>query len=144
MALKAPRRRAREIALQALYAWQLAHGDALAEARTLEGWERCDQALAEELIRGVTGCAADLERRIAPFLDREFLRLSPVERAILCIGAYELAERRETPFKVVLNEAIELGKSFGGTGGHKYVNGVLEKLAGELRPEEFARARQTA
>jgi N utilization substance protein B len=144
MALKAARRRAREIALQALYAWQLAHGDALAEARTLEGWERCDQALAEELIRGVTGRAADLERRIAPFLDREFLRLSPVERAILCIGAYELAERRETPFKVVLNEAVELGKSFGGTDGHKYVNGVLEKLAGELRPEEFARARQTA
>ncbi|HLE67590.1 MAG TPA: transcription antitermination factor NusB [Burkholderiales bacterium] len=144
MALKGARRRAREIALQALYAWQLAHGDALAEARTLEGWERCDQALAEELIRGVTGRAADLERRIAPFLDREFLRLSPVERAILCIGAYELAERRETPFKVVLNEAVELGKSFGGTDGHKYVNGVLEKLAGELRPEEFARARQTA
>ena len=144
MALKAARRRAREIALQALYAWQLAHGDALAEAHTLEGWELCDQALAEELIRGVTGRAADLERRIAPFLDREFLRLSPVERAILCIGAYELAERRETPFKVVLNEAVELGKSFGGTDGHKYVNGVLEKLAGELRPEEFARARQTA
>lgn len=144
MALKAARRRAREIALQALYAWQIAHGDALAEARTLEGWERCDQALAEELIRGVTGRAADLERRITPFLDRAFLRLSPVERAILCIGAYELAERRETPFKVVLNEAIELGKSFGGTDGHKYVNGVLEKLARELRPEEFARARQTA
>ena len=97
MALKAARRRAREIALQALYAWQLAHGDALAEARTLEGWERCDQALAEELIRGVTGRAADLERRIAPFLDREFLRLSPVERAILCIGAYELAGYAERP-----------------------------------------------
>lgn len=144
MALKAPRRRAREIALQALYAWQLAGGDAMDQARTFDGWERCDQALAEELIRGVTGRAADLERQLTPFLDREFLRLSPVERAILCIGAYELAERRETPFKVVLNEAIELGKSFGGTDGHRYVNGVLEKLAAALRPEEFARVRQTA
>ena len=144
MALKAARRRAREIALQALYAWQLAGGDAMAQARTCEGWERCDQGLAEELIRGVTGRAAELERQLTPFLDREFRRLSPVERAILCIGAYELAERRETPFKVVLNEAIELGKSFGGTDGHRYVNAVLEKLAGALRPEEFARVRQTA
>ena len=144
MALNTPRHRAREVALQALYAWQLAAGDALAEARTLEGWERCDQALAEELIRGVTARAADLARRIAPFLDREFARLSPVERAILCIGAYELAARPETPFKVVLKEAIELGKSFGGTDGYRYVNGVLEKLAAELRPEELARTRQTA
>ena len=143
MALKASRRRAREIALQALYAWQLAGADALAEARTLDGWERCDQSFAEELIRGVTSRAAELQQRIAPALDRDFARLSPVERAILCIGAYELAERAETPFKVVLNEAIELGKSFGGTDGHKYVNGVLEKLAAQLRPQELAVARQT-
>ena len=144
MALKTSRRRAREIALQALYAWQLAGADALAEARTLEGWERCDQAFAEDLIRGVTSRAAELEQRISPALDREFLRLSPVERAILCIGAFELAERAETPFKVVINEAIELGKAFGGTDGHKYVNGVLEKLAAELRPQELPRARQPA
>ena len=144
MALKASRRRAREIALQALYAWQLAGADAVAEARTLDGWERCDQAFAEDLIRGVIRCAAQLEQRIAPVLDREFGRLSPVERAILCIGAYELAERADTPFKVVINEAIELGKAFGGTGGHKYVNGVLEKLAAELRPQELAVARPIA
>ena len=143
MALKASRRRAREIALQALYAWQLAGADALAEARTLDGWERCDQSFAEELIRGVTSRATELEERIAPALDRDIRRLSPVERVILCIGAYELAERAETPFKVVLNEAIELGKSFGGTDGHKYVNGVLEKLAAQLRPQELAVARQT-
>jgi len=144
MALKTSRRRAREIALQALYAWQLAGADAVAEARTLDGWERCDQAFAEDLIRGVIRCAAELEQRITPVLDREFRRLSPVERAILCIGAYELAERADTPFKVVLNEAIELGKAFGGTGGHKYVNGVLEKLAAELRPQELAVARTIA
>ena len=89
-------------------------------------------------------CAAQLEQRITPALDREFGRLSPVERAILCVGAYELAERADTPFKVVINEAIELGKAFGGTGGHKYVNGVLEKLAAELRPQELAVARTTA
>ena len=144
MALKAARRRARGIALQALYAWQLAGADALAEARTLDGWEHCDQALAEDLIRGVIGSAADLERRITPALDRAFARLSPVERAILCIGAFELAERTDTPFKVVINEAIELGKVFGGTDGHKYVNGVLEKLAAQLRPQELAGTRQTA
>ena len=144
MALKAARRRAREIALQALYAWQVAGADALAEARTLDDWERCDQVLAADLIRGVTSLAADLERRIAPALDREFARLSPVERAILCIGAYELAERVDTPFKVIINEAVELGKAFGGTDGHKYVNGVLEKLAAELRPQELAGARQPA
>ncbi|OFZ98210.1 MAG: hypothetical protein A2Z64_06120 [Betaproteobacteria bacterium RIFCSPLOWO2_02_67_12] len=144
MGLKTPRRRAREIALQALYAWQLAGGDALAEARALDGWERCDQELAGALLRGVTRSAAELEGRITPFIDRKFSALSPVERAILCIGAYELAERPETPFRVVLNEAIELGKSFGGTDGYKYVNGVLEKLAGELRREEFARGRRSA
>jgi N utilization substance protein B len=144
MALKTARRRAREVALQALYAWQIAGGDALAEAQALEGWERCDQELAGALVRGVTRSAAELEGRITPFIDRKFSALSPVERAILCIGAYELAERPETPFRVVLNEAIELGKSFGGTDGYKYVNGVLEKLAGELRREEFARARKTA
>jgi len=142
--VRTARRRAREIALQALYAWQLAGGDALAQAKMLEGWERCDAQLAEELIRGVTARRAELEAAIAPCLDRAIERLSPVERAILLIGAYELAERRDTPFKVVLNEAIELGKGYGGTDGHKFVNGVLEKLALALRAGEVARARQTA
>jgi N utilization substance protein B len=144
MALKPSRRRARAIALQSLYAWQLARGDALAEARTLEGWDKCDQGLAEELVREVTRRAGAIEAMIAPHLDRSVASLSPIERVILLMGTYELAERRETPFKVVLNEAIELGKSFGATDGHKYVNGVLEKLARELRAEEFARAHQTA
>ena len=144
MALRSARRRARELALQALYAWKLAGGDPLAHARSLEGWERCDQRLAAELVGEVVrGCEA-LEARIAPHLDRSLASLSPVERVILLIGAYELAGRPQTPFKVVLNEAIELGKSYGGTGGHKFVNGVLERLAAELRPEEVARARLTA
>jgi len=138
----AARRRAREIALQALYAWQLAGGDAIAHARTLEGWDRCDQLFADQLISGVTGRSEALATSIAPHLDRSLASLSPVERVILLIGVYELAERVETPFKVVLNEAIELGKSFGGTDGHKFVNGVLEKLAMQLRPGEIARVRQ--
>ena len=136
------RRRAREIALQALYAWKLAGGDAHEHAHTLEGWDRCDQPFAAELIAQVVGRNEALEKCIAPHLDRSLASLSPVERVILLIGAYELSARPETPFKVVLNEAIELGKSYGGTDGHKFVNGVLEKLAREFRPEEFARVRQ--
>jgi len=138
------RRRSREIALQALYAWQLGSGDALEQVRQIDDDGRTDRALAEALVRGVQARAADLEGLIAPCLDREFRRLSPVERAILYIGAFELQEHPETPFKVVINEAIELGKSFGGTGGHKYVNGVLEKLARGLRAQEVAGGRQPA
>jgi N utilization substance protein B len=145
MALKGgARRRAREIALQALYAWKVAGSDAAADARSLEGWERSDQALAADLISGVLKEHEQLEARIAPYLDRSLASLSPVERVILLIGAHELAARPQTPFKVVLNEAIELGKSYGGTDGHKFVNGVLEKLAAELRPEEIRRSRKSA
>jgi len=146
MALKnarsSARRRAREIALQALYAWRIQGGDALAHARSLEGWGQCEQGFATRVVEDVVQKNDFLEGKIAPHLDRSLASLSPVERVILLIGAYELAERPETPFKVVLNEAIELGKSFGGTDGHKFVNGVLEKLARELRAEEIARVRQ--
>jgi len=151
MAVKNPkaaaRRRAREIALQALYAWKLAGAvdanAAVAHARTLEGWERCDQQFAEQLIAEIISKSESLDASIAPHLDRSLASLSPVERVVLLIGVYELSERLETPFRVVLNEAIELGKSFGGTDGHKFVNGVLEKLAAGLRAEEMARVRQT-
>jgi N utilization substance protein B len=138
------RRRSRELALQALYAWQLGGGDALEQLRALgEGAEAAD-GLAESLVRGVLERAEELQGLIAPCLDREFARLSPVERAILYIGAFELAAHPETPFKVVVNEAVELGKSFGGTGGYKFVNGVLEKLAAGLRPDEAGRRRLPA
>jgi transcription antitermination protein NusB len=141
---KTARRRSREIALQALYAWQLGSGDALEHLQAIDDDGRTDRALAQALVRGVQARAGELEALIAPCLDREFRRLSPVERAILYIGAFELQAHPETPFKVVINEAIELGKSFGGTGGHKYVNGVLEKLARGLRSQEVARGRQPA
>ena len=140
--MKHARRQAREVALQALYAWQLSGGDPLEEARSNDDYAKTE--FLEDLVRGVADRAAELERLIAPYLDRDFARLSPVERAILYIGAYELAHHPRTPFKVVLNEAVELGKSFGGTDGYRFVNGVLEKIAQALRPEEVARSRNIA
>ena len=95
-------------------------------------------------MRGVRDRVAELERVIVPHLDRAFARLSPVERSILYIGAFELMAHPETPFKVVVNEAIELGKSYGAAEGHRFVNGVLEKIAARLRPDEVARARNPA
>ena len=142
--MKTARRQAREIALQALYAWQLSGEDPLAQARTLEGFERTDARFVESLLRGVLGQAETLRALIAPHLSREFARLSPIERAILYIGAYELASHPQTPFKVVLNEAVELGKSFGATDGYRFVNGVLEKIAASTRPDEVARSRTSA
>jgi len=142
--MKTSRHRSRELALQALYAWQLGGGDALEQLRALDEDAHADKALAEALVRGVLERAAELQALIAPCLDREFRRLSPVERAILYIGAFELQAHPETPFKVVVNEAVELGKSYGGTGGHKFVNGVLEKLAGRLRPDEVGRRKRSA
>ena len=139
--MKNARRQAREIALQALYAWQLSGDDPLEQARSLEGYDKTDRAFMEGLLRGVLGAAEELRATISPHLAREFARLSPVERAILYIGTFELKAHPETPFKVVLNEAIELGKSFGATDGYRFVNGVLEKIAADLRPDEFSRAR---
>ena len=133
---------AREVALQALYAWQLSGGDPMEEARSLEEYKKSE--FLDELLRGVPQKATELEKLIAPHLDRAFGRLSPVERAILYIGAYELSAHPETPFKVVLNEAVELGKSFGGTDGYRFVNGVLEKIAGALRPDEVKRSKNIA
>jgi N utilization substance protein B len=142
--MKTARRQAREIALQALYAWQLSGGDPLAEARSLEGFDRTDARFVENLLSGVLGRAEELRGLIAPHLSREFARLSPVERAILYIGTYELAVHPQTPFKVVVNEAVELGKSFGATDGYRFVNGVLEKIAAAIRPEEVARSKTNA
>mgnify|MGYP003946911897 CR=1 FL=1 len=142
--MKTAKRQAREIALQALYAWQLSGGDPLDEARSLEGFDKTDARFVEALLRGVLDGSGRLQELIVPHLDRKFEKLSPVERAILYIGAYELEAHPKTPFKVVLNEAIELGKSFGGAEGHRFVNGVLEKVAAQLRPEEVARARKIA
>ena len=142
--MKSARRQAREIALQALYAWQLSGADALAEARSLEGFDRTDAPFVEGLLRGVLERAEELRALIAPHSSREFGRLSPVERAILYIGSYELVCHPQTPFKVILNEAVELGKSFGATDGYRFVNGVLERVAAAARPDEVARSKTNA
>ena len=138
--MSSAKRQAREVALQALYAWQLSQADAVEQMKAIEGFEGADRRLAEALVRGVRDRAADLQTLISPHLDRAFEKLSPVERAILYIGSFELSAHPETPFKVVLNEAIELGKSYGGAEGHRFVNGVLQKVAAALRPDEVARA----
>ena len=142
--MKSARRQAREIALQALYAWQISGGDPMQEARGLEGFDKGDRRFTEALIAGVRDRLAELQGLIVPHLDRELTRLSPVERSILYIGALELLAYPQTPFKVVINEAIELGKSFGAAEGHRFVNGVLEKVATRLRPDEVGRARNPA
>ena len=142
--MKTAKRQARQIALQALYAWQISGGDPLEAARGIEEFDQADRRFIEALVVGVRDRVGELQKLITPHLDRELGRLSPVERSILYIGAFELVAHPQTPFKVVLNEAVELGKSFGGTEGHRFVNGVLEKIAKALRPEEFAKSRNLA
>ena len=100
------------------------------------GFGKIDRALFDRLLRGAMADSAELQTLIEPQLDRPDAELSPVERAILLLAAFELKQHLEAPYKVVINEAIELAKSYGGTDGHKYVNGVLDKCAAELRPDE--------
>ncbi|HEY5900660.1 MAG TPA: transcription antitermination factor NusB [Burkholderiales bacterium] len=139
--MKTARRQSREIALQALYAWQISGGDPMEQARSLEDFDKGDRRFIESLVQGVRDRVDELRLLITPHLDRDFARLSPVERSILYIGTFELCAHPQTPFKVIVNEAVELGKSFGGAEGHRFVNGVLEKIAAKLRPQEVARAR---
>jgi N utilization substance protein B len=139
--MKSPRRRSREFALQAMYQWQLAKqsiGEIEAQYKTAEGFDKADQALFKTLVVGVIQNAATLEAAMTPHLDRGWSEVSPVERSVLLIAGFELVHMPETPYRVIINEAIELAKSFGGTDGHKYVNGVLDKLAAIVRAEEIA------
>jgi len=138
--MKTARRRAREFALQGLYQWQLAGTDPATIARQLgdaRGFDKIDAGYFKALLDGVVAAAPELERTIAPHLDREYSRLSPVERGILLLAGYELAHQPEVPYRAVINEAVELAKEFGGTDGHKFVNGVLDKLAAKLRQAEM-------
>ena len=137
--MKSARRRSREFALQGLYSWLLAGqpvSDITAQLEESKGFERADQAYFSLLMRGAIEQQGALEEALAPCLDRKVRELSPVERAILLLSAWELKNAPEVPYRVVINEAVELAKSFGGTDGHKYVNGVLDKLAKSLRTQE--------
>jgi len=138
---KSPRHRARELALQGIYQWRIAAGaEAEIEKQILgeKNLGRFDKELFSKLLRGTLSQHADLEALLVPHLDRPPAELSPVEFSVLLLGAFELSQHLEVPYKVVINEAVELAKTFGGTDGHKYVNGVLDKLAPQLRAVEFA------
>ena len=142
--MKNSRRRAREFALQAIYQWLVNESAAetlLVQLREQKDFPKADQPLVEALLRGVIANADGLRELLAPLLDRRIKELSPVEHALLLLSAFELRDQVETPYRVIINEAIELAKSFGGTDGHKYVNGVLDKLAAQVRPAEIGARR---
>jgi N utilization substance protein B len=136
---KSARRRARELAMQGLYQWLLSGEDAAAVAahiRDMDGFAKCDRAHFDALLHGGIEQAAALDAVLARHVDRKTTLLSPVEHALLMIGVYELMHCLDIPYRVAINEAVELAKAFGGTDGHKYVNGVLDRCAAELRPAE--------
>lgn len=135
----AARSRARRRALQALYAWELS-GSSIASVidqfRHEQDMEIADLAYFEDLLRGVDAHRAELDTALRPHLDREVEDVDPIERAVLRMAAYELLHRPDVPYRVVINEAIEVTKRFGADHGHSYVNGVLDKLAAETRTVE--------
>lgn len=136
---KNPRRRARELALQGLYQRQIAQAELGAIEEVLQGMDgfaKADHAHLDALLHGCIAEAAALDAILTPHLDRPVAQLSPIEHAILRLGAYELKHCLDVPFRVAINEAVELAKTFGGTDGHRYVNGVLDRVAGVLRPAE--------
>lgn len=134
------RSRARRRALQAVYAWQLS-GNPIArvidEFRHEQDMEIADLDYFEDLVRGVERHCAELDAALVPHLDREIDRVDPIERAALRIGAYELRYRIDVPYRVVINEAVEVAKRFGTDYGHTFVNGVLDKIAIAWRSAEF-------
>lgn len=140
--MKKSRRKARELALQGLYQWHVSHNDPAAieaQLRDNELYSASDDVYMSEVLHGVVGAATELEALLVPHLDRPSAELSPIEHAILLIAGFELVHKTDIPYRVVINEAIELAKSYGGTDGHKYVNGVLDKLAASLARSDPAR-----
>lgn len=145
---KSARRRSREFALQGLYEWLLSRdagsenaGAIDAHIRETPGFEKADTEHYVALLHGAIREVGPLRAAIAPHLDRPIVELSPVEHAVLLIGVYELVHHVEIPYRVVINEAVEVAKSFGGTDGFKYVNGVLDKVAATARPTESVQRR---
>ncbi|HEY8606708.1 MAG TPA: transcription antitermination factor NusB [Noviherbaspirillum sp.] len=142
---RTPRHRAREFALQGLYQWLLNNEDAGAidaHIREAHGFDKADGEHFQALLHGAISQAPALREALKPLIDRPLDQLSPVEHAALLIGAFELRNHIEIPYKVVINEAVELTKSFGGIDGHKYVNGVLDRFAAQAREVEVEDARK--
>ncbi|BEP96136.1 hypothetical protein GmRootA79_45200 [Acidovorax sp. A79] len=140
-ASKSNRSRAREFALQALYQHLVGGNDAHAIdafTRDLAGFHKADSVHYDALLHGCIATAADMDLLITPLLDRKMAEISPIEHATMWIGVYEFQHCLDVPWRVVLNECIELAKEFGGTDGHKYVNAVLNGLAPQLRALEVA------
>jgi N utilization substance protein B len=138
---RTPRHRAREFALQGLYQWLLNNEPAatvVTNIRAAHGFDKADGEYFTSLLNGTIAQSVELREAVAPVIDRPFAELSPIEHAVLLLGAYELKNHPEIPYRVVINEAVELTKSFGGIDGHKYVNGVLDRVAGKLRADEVA------
>ena len=138
---KSARRRSREFILQGLYQWRVGGADEAAieaYAPEMDGFAKADREFFVGTLRGVIAQQATLIEQISVHIDRPFGELSPIEACILMMGSFELNHHPETPYRVIINEAIELTKAFGGTDGHKYVNGVLDKVAAGVRPEEVA------
>lgn len=133
------RRRARRLAMQALYQWQMGGQTAdelCAQFSAAAGFGKADAAYFRELVEGIVAASAQLDARIGEFADRDIARLDPVERAILLIGMYELEHRPDVPQRVIINEAVELGKCFGAAEAYKYVNALLDRAAGALREDD--------
>jgi N utilization substance protein B len=142
--VRSARRRSRELALQGLYEWLLGGADAGvvdAHVREQDGFDKCDVAHFDLLLHGVIREAAAIDAVLAAHIDRKAELLSPIEHAALMIGTFELMRCVEIPYRVAINEAVELAKGFGGTDGHKYVNGVLDKAAAALRATEVGASR---
>lgn len=139
---KSARTRAREFALQALYQHLVGRNEAEdidLFTRDLTGFHKADSAHYDALLHGCIAEADALDALVTPLLDRSLAEISPIERGVLWIGAYEFKHCLDVPWRVVINECIELAKSFGGTDGHKYINGVLNQLAPQLRALEVSR-----
>jgi len=143
---KSGRTRAREFALQALYQHLVGRNEATdidLFTRDLSGFHKADSVHYDALLHGCIAQSSELDAALLPMLDRPMVEVSPIEHAVLWIGAYELRNCLDVPLRVVMNECIELAKSFGGTDGHKYVNGVLHKLAPQWRAAEAAAAQNS-
>ena len=138
---KSSRRRSRELALQGVYQWLLVGGDSAQIEKQIgdeKGLGRYDAEFFSQLLNGVLKQHADLEAVVTPHLDRKLAEVSPIEFSVLLLGAYELMQHPEIPYRVIINESVELAKTFGGTDGHKFVNGVLDKLAAQVRTVEVS------